>query len=561
MTGLLTRFRTPPEAERLGTPWLLALSVLFGLAAVAGGVLGLVGVLRIDAQQGYDLNAFDVLQGVVALYSGGSPAWLAPSTPLPPSYDVARVVAPLSTGYVLAATVSVLLAERWRLVRARLARGHSVVCGAGRPGVLLARALAREGTTVLVAVDASSRPVLTSLVRRVVPVSGDPRDVVVLRRAGVARARRLFALDAAGDTNAAVAVAAKRLVRNDRRPLDCYALIEDPELQITLQALLLSTVTAPSFRLHLVDPHRVFASRVVSAETPRPGWQVLVAGSGSLAVALASEVLRSAPLVGRVVLAGPTAPSVRDAVLARLPAPTDETLLEVATDGLPDVDLVYVCESSDQQTVKTGLSWWARRASAATPVVLCVEADTGLSGAVAAGEAGLVVDSRGLLRVHSRSAALSDPAAIASQTVTERLARAMHGEYLREYAASAHRPVRSDWADLPEQFKESNRDQARQIAVKLTALGCALVPSMASLPRFALEEAEIEELARMEHVRWVEERARSGLRYGPDRTPTTHPDMVTWRELTEEGREKDRVFIRALPRLLAQEGFVVVRVA
>jgi hypothetical protein len=260
-----------------------------------------------------------------------------------------------------------------------------------------------------------------------------------------------------------------------------------------------------------------------------------------------------------VLVSGPEADYVRAEAAERLAERLEsEVAVEVAAGG-EDVQVVYVSEGSDQLTVKSGLSWWTRGTAGSLRVVLCVEAETGLSGAVIPGADGLFGDRRGLLHVHSRSTALSDPDHIVSQTVDERLARAMHEEYLRQYGAEAHDDVRSDWLTLDDRFKEANRDQARQIAAKLEALGCGLVPALSSLPPFAFRDGEVEELAVMEHRRWLDERSRAGLRYGAERTATTHPDMVRWEELTEEAREKDRVFVRALPRLLGREGLRVVR--
>lgn len=38
-----------------------------------------------------------------------------------------------------------------------------------------------------------------------------------------------------------------------------------------------------------------------------------------------------------------------------------------------------------------------------------------------------------------------------------------------------------------------------------------------------------------------------------------HPDMVDWELLSEPAREKDRVFARAIPGVLADIGFRVMR--
>ena len=49
--------------------------------------------------------------------------------------------------------------------------------------------------------------------------------------------------------------------------------------------------------------------------------------------------------------------------------------------------------------------------------------------------------------------------------------------------------------------------------------------------------------------------------YGPERDAVkkTNPDLVEWDELPEEEKEKNRRFVRGLPRSLARAGFQIER--
>ena len=65
--------------------------------------------------------------------------------------------------------------------------------------------------------------------------------------------------------------------------------------------------------------------------------------------------------------------------------------------------------------------------------------------------------------------------------VYETLARAIHDDYVAHQRLEGHtpetNPSMAPWEDLPEHLKESNRDQAAHIGVKLAATGCGLSPS------------------------------------------------------------------------------------
>jgi uncharacterized membrane protein len=148
--------------------------------------------------------------------------------------------------------------------------------------------------------------------------------------------------------------------------------------------------------------------------------------------------------------------------------------------------------------------------------------------------------------------------------VTEQLARAIHRTYVAASAARDQsprsRPALLPWEELPEEFRESNRDQARHAAEKLAAIGCVVVPRADSSEAFEYRDRdELEFLARMEHDRWVRERTEQGFVHGPVRAGREHPDLVAWEELSDEVREKDFEFVRHLPNLLAEVGFQILR--
>jgi len=115
---------------------------------------------------------------------------------------------------------------------------------------------------------------------------------------------------------------------------------------------------------------------------------------------------------------------------------------------------------------------------------------------------------------------------------------------------------------LPEHLKESNRQQADDIGVKLKAVGCGVAPLIDwDAPLFAFEADEIERLARLEHDRWMTARLEEGWRYGPkkDDDAKTHPCLRPYDQLPPHEQDKDRHAVRQVPHRLAQVGFRVYR--
>jgi uncharacterized membrane protein len=154
--------------------------------------------------------------------------------------------------------------------------------------------------------------------------------------------------------------------------------------------------------------------------------------------------------------------------------------------------------------------------------------------------------------------------------VTERLARAIHDDYgvIHEsgpVAAVARAQALGGgaslgpWDDLPEEFKESNRAQARQIGEKLAVIGCLMVPAFDPTLGFAFEDDELQLLARLEHQRWLDERTAQGYALGPARYDHVRPDLVPWDRLSDEARAMNIQAVRRIPDLLARIGFQVLR--
>jgi hypothetical protein len=173
--------------------------------------------------------------------------------------------------------------------------------------------------------------------------------------------------------------------------------------------------------------------------------------------------------------------------------------------------------------------------------------------------------------------------------VLERLAKAAHAIYCEEQTAlgwkygpkknedAKENPSLVAFDQLPEDEKEQNREQVRDIPGKLVHAGCYMVPSVESEPAFAFSADMLEELASMEHTRWMRQKTADQWRYAPktEKTKKLHNCLLPWRkgelapyagfaeylgeaELSEEEKEKDRTAVRKISSILKNAGYTIV---
>lgn len=162
----------------------------------------------------------------------------------------------------------------------------------------------------------------------------------------------------------------------------------------------------------------------------------------------------------------------------------------------------------------------------------------------------------------------------------EIIAQAIHEQYIEDRKINkTYNPTNEDshksWVELKEDFKDSNRQQAQMIPIRLRTIGIYLrkIESPSGLTpekKVILTDEQVEFLAQQEHERWMSEKLRKGWIYGSRNIPMHNPCLVPWNNasfsetelnngyLTEEEKKKDRQTIRKIPDFLAKAGWELV---
>jgi hypothetical protein len=155
----------------------------------------------------------------------------------------------------------------------------------------------------------------------------------------------------------------------------------------------------------------------------------------------------------------------------------------------------------------------------------------------------------------------------------EKLAEAFHEVFCEELRAKGWKygPVtREDkkehsslkpYFELPEDEKEQNRSNVRDIPNKLASVDYVILPARSGAAPAQFQSDEVEKLAKMEHERWMRQKLDAGWRPWEKtiKARKLHKDLVPWEKLPEEEKEKDRVLVRGIPRILTKAGYTMVK--
>lgn len=115
---------------------------------------------------------------------------------------------------------------------------------------------------------------------------------------------------------------------------------------------------------------------------------------------------------------------------------------------------------------------------------------------------------------------------------------------------------------LSDDEKAQNIGVIRDIENKLARIGYVMAPMQVNTISPIFTPGEIDKLAVDEHERWMQAHVANGWQFSETRDDENklHPCLVGWEKLPDDEKEKDRLFVRMIPEILAAAGFTMVKV-
>lgn len=242
--------------------WLFLL--LLGLGALSLGLVGFIknGVAT-GAQRSFLDNVYLTL-GLLSMNTGavdGLVSW---------ELQVARFLVPAVAAYTALLALALVFTEKFQQTRLWFVRDHIIICGLGRKGIRLAEHFHRQGDNVVVIEsDDDNDWIASTRALGIIVLTGDAGDPGTLRVARLNRARYLVAVTGEDGLNAEIAVQAERL--SHHRPagaLTCAIHIVDPQLWHLLREKELEPNNNDHFRLELFNIYDRGAALLLQHHAP-----------------------------------------------------------------------------------------------------------------------------------------------------------------------------------------------------------------------------------------------------------------------------------------------------
>ncbi len=554
------------------------------VVTVVALVLGYVGLRDYltgpHAPAGYGTGSWDIVFYDLQLpVLSSAPAQGAGPYPVP--LGIARILAPVGTFLAAVGTLALLLSEQGRRVLAALASRHAIVTGDGPLALELARRLREEGWKVIF-VSSADDTLTQARQAGALGLTGSPTDATALKAAGIDRADRLYACAGDSMVNLNIATLAGVVIRGRNRPLSASILVPNAELGVAFRARQMGVFSNPRLRPDFFAVEDIAVRRLFGKgdypmlQADGGAAHVVIIGFGLLGRAVLRETARRRAALGggppvEVVIRAATEGDVAEVTAA---FPLIGSSCHIVCGDVPvPADAgectVFICREDYEKSLREGLDIARSTAGGRCRVVICVP-ESSLFVETLAAHGGSLDDGTGRLSVFgvlqeaSASAVRADDFA---EQFARSIARSIHQAYVdaeeANGATQATNPSMVPWDKLPEDLRRANIDQGAAVNTKMEAIGAFVAPvsGAEASPGFSFTSQEIELLAQLEHERWVRERVSQGWTYGAkrDNERKVHPDLVSWAALPEREREKDRNAVRAIPGILRDAGYQILR--
>ncbi len=517
---------------------------------------------------------------------------------IPSLLVVASLLAPLTLGIAACKVFATILKLQFWLP---LFRKHVIICGLGERGLELVRGYRRLNRNVVaIEKNAGNDFIPTCRALGALVVVGDAVEEVVLRKAYVRHAGVVFAISGDDGSNfeigTRVAEVIGKMPRKRRNKVNCYIAVKDIMLTDIGPSSRLFTdspknSTTRIVRINDLAARMLFRDYHLDRETIRPESRtevhLIVIGFGSMGESLVLQAARIGHFANgkkiRISVIDHEAQRKGKMLLQVLPGLSECCAVEFIDMNIqspefgefvtrqinvPEVlPFTSFCLNDTMASVSMALRIKKMIGRAAMPIHIRLNDDSGLGVLLA--RSGVKSPQEWDIHGFGLIDRTCTPDILECWTL-DRMARAIHEDYVmkrKAEGADPRDPSLLPWDELESSLRDSNRQQADHIPVKLRVFGyqavdeCNEGPSAENERITEFPPEELQTLARMEHKRWNAERFLSGWKLGAQKDVENRisPWLVDWEQLPKKIQTYDIQAVQNIPAILQLQGKWICR--
>ncbi|MBC8184320.1 NAD-binding protein [candidate division KSB1 bacterium] len=513
---------------------------------------------------------------------------------MPWELQLARFLAPLALIGTILSALMINFNNQLHVFLLKFTKKHVIICGMGRNGRQLAYNFRKQNRkVVIIEEDAKLEDLEFCKELGATILHGNATDQSILLKARIDRAEHVIASCGVDEINIEISMQAFKII-NDKDPkhiVNFYVHIVDLKLLNLFKSHKIFTVTIDKFEAKIFNVYEISArvlfqnhhlDRIRIAEDSPGIVNLVLFGFGKMGTHIALQTARIAHYAN--------GKKPRITIIDKNMDEKKELFLNNYPRFEKVCDVTYYNKNIESLDILSELSDWAKDNNQCITIAICLGNDwlnfsnaLKIQGKLNTFDIPILVrmanDStlpnlfekdNGIGRqVHAfgKTSEVSTTEILLSEKLNI-LAKAIHEDFVKKQlfiGASPNRPGLQPWNILHPDFKDSSLQQADHIPAKLRSIKCyTRDKKIEETDKMVVDEfttAEIEIMAKMEHIRWVSERLIDGWTQGEyDAENRVNPHLIGWNKLTDEVKDFDRDAVREIPRLLKKTGLLIYRI-
>ncbi|MHA2103328.1 MAG: NAD-binding protein [Candidatus Hodarchaeales archaeon] len=522
------------------------------------------------------------------------------STSIPYELEIARFSAPLVLAYAGIRAVMAIFQDKIQDFELRFMKNHVIICGLGEKGFQLLQDILESNRKVVVIEKNRENPYLIQLkTSKAIVVHADATEKSILRKVRIHEARYIITICGDDQVNVEVAVNTYNLLNSiiekeigiinpiniatlgETRKIKCFVHLVNPQLKKMLKSHAIFTDQFDIFDLIFFNSYEN-ASRLVFRNYPVDKLAVInlslhqvhivIIGLGRMGQSIllqAAKICHYTTQMNATITVVdkdaknklekffheyPSLKGILNCSYEQIDVLSPELKNATFWNSKPEPILFIVCLNNDTNGITTSLSLLSEMKTNKKPILVRLKENAGFTTLLNEPN----FNQKNPIYPFGMTSEILSQDILINESL-DALAIAINYYWYTDFSTEKSKHQYKDplalWYSLDEELKESNRQQADHIDIKLRRINCKVVyVGDREIQIFKFNKDELEELSHLEHKRWMAERLLEGWKYGDPRNDyrRENPKLVLWEKLTEEIMEENRQIIRNIPVLLAK---------